>query len=83
MKYVCNVEYVYVYNICEERFGGSWWSFSWLGQSNPFGWHTDYACLSIPTNPLDHCFSSLVDSKGNKRRQLIDTVFPCITGTTV
>ena len=29
----------YVYVLCEERFGGCWWSFSWLGQSIPVAWH--------------------------------------------
>ena len=28
----CNIVYVYVYKICQETFGGCWWSFSWLGQ---------------------------------------------------
>ena len=26
------VKYVYVCKICEETFGGCWWSFSWFGQ---------------------------------------------------
>ena len=34
-----NVVYVYVCKIGEEKFGGCWWSFSWLGQSNPVAWH--------------------------------------------
>ena len=28
----CNVVYVYVCKTCEEKFGGCWRSFSWLGQ---------------------------------------------------
>ena len=27
-----NIVYVYVCKICEEKFGGCWWLFSWLGQ---------------------------------------------------
>ena len=34
-----NVVYVYVCKIGEEKFGGWWRSFSWLGQSNPVVWH--------------------------------------------
>ena len=33
------VVYVYVSKICGEKFGGCWWSFSWLGQSNPVVCH--------------------------------------------
>ena len=39
MNVVCNIMYVYVCKICEEEFGGCWWSFSWLNQSNPFVGH--------------------------------------------
>ena len=46
-----NVVYVYVCKIGEEKLGGSWWSFSWLRQSNPLP-------VTVPTNPLDHSFSS-------------------------
>ena len=28
VNFICNVEYVYVCKICEEKFGGCWWSFS-------------------------------------------------------
>ena len=28
----CNIVYVYVCKICEEKVGWCWWSFSWLGQ---------------------------------------------------
>ena len=55
-----NVVYVYVCKIGEEKFGGCWWSFSWLGQSNPVAWHPRCVCVTVtvPTNRLDHCFSS-------------------------
>ena len=29
---LCHIVYVYVCKICEEIFGGCWWSFSWLCQ---------------------------------------------------
>ena len=29
-----NIVYVYVCKICEEKFVGCWWSFSWLGQKD-------------------------------------------------
>ena len=35
---------VHVCNIGEEKFGGWWWSFSWLGQSNPIVWHLHCVC---------------------------------------
>ena len=28
----CNKVYIHVCKICAEKFGGCWWSFSWLGQ---------------------------------------------------
>ena len=28
----CNIVYEYVCKICEKKFDGCWWSFSWLGQ---------------------------------------------------
>ena len=39
-----NVVCVYLYKIGEEKFGGWWWSFSWLGQSNPVVWHLHCVC---------------------------------------
>ena len=29
----CNVMYVHVCKICEEKLGDCWWSFAWLGQN--------------------------------------------------
>ena len=70
MSLFCNVVYVYVFTIREEKFGGCWWSFSLLNQFNP--------AVSVTDS-----FSSLVDSNGKRNRQLSDTVFPCTVATTV
>ena len=55
-----------VSKICKEKFGSCWW----LSQSNPVVLASALTLcpwLSIPTNPLDHCFNSLVDSNGNNK----------------
>ena len=60
-----NVVYVYICKIGEEKFGGCWWSFSWLGQSNPVFWHPHSVC-DCPNESTGPAVSVLVNSKGNK-----------------
>ena len=54
-----NVVYVHVCKICEERLAGCWWSFSWLGKSNPVVWHPHCVCdcLNESTEPLFQLWS--------------------------
>ena len=68
-----NVVYVYVCKIGEERFGGCWWSFSWLGQSNPVAWHPRCVCdcPNESAGPLFQFWSIQWVTK----RQLTDTDF--------
>ena len=77
------VVYVYVCQIGEEKFGGCWWSFSWLGQSNPVAWHPrcvcECYCPNKSTGPLFQFWSIQRVTK----RQLNDTVFHCTIATSV
>ena len=54
-----NVVYVYVCKIGEEKFGAWWWSFSWLGISNPVVWHPHCVCdcPNESTGPLFQSWS--------------------------
>ena len=76
-----NVVYVYVCKIGEEKFGGWWRSFPWLGQSNPVVWHPHCVCdcPNGSTGLLFHFWSIQRVTK----RQLIDTVFRCTIATSV
>ena len=74
-KWFYNIVYVHVCKICEEKSGGCWWSFSWLGQSNPVAWHPRCVCdcPNESTGPLFQFWSIQRVTK----RQLIDAVFHC------
>ena len=76
-----SVVYVYVCKIGEEKFGGCWWSFLWLGQSNPVAWHPRCVCdcPNESTGPLFQFWSIQRVTK----RQLTDTVFHCSIATSV
>ena len=76
-----NVVYVYVCKIGEEKFGGCWWPFSWLGQSNPVAWHPRCVCdcPNESTGPLFQFWSM----QRVTTRQLTDTVFHCSIATRV
>ena len=75
-----NVVYVCVCKIGEEKFGGCWWSFSWIGQSHPVAWHPRYVCVCDFPNESWTTVSVLINSMGNKR-QLTDTAFHCTVAT--
>ena len=70
-----NIVYVYVCKIDEEKFGGCWWSFSWLGQSNPVVWHPRCVC-DCPNESTGLLFQFWSIQRVTKRR-LTDTVFHC------
>ena len=58
-----NILYAYVCKIYEEKFGGCWWSFSWLGQSvsvTVLGQRIHWNTVSV-----------LLDSKVNKKDILL------------
>ena len=74
-----NIMYAYVCKICEEKFGGCWWSFSWLGQSvlldSKVNKKTSYwYCLSLyhyykrMRNSVAYCCRNLVV---NQRKALL------------
>ena len=85
MNFFCNIVYVYIYisKICEKKFGGCLWSFSWLGQSNPVVWHPHCVCDSQFQRIHWTTVSVLWPIQSVTKRQLNDTVFPCTVATTV
>ena len=62
-----NVLYVYACKIGVEKFGGCWWLFSWLGQSNPVAWHPRCVCdcPNESTGPLFQLWSIQRVTKDN------------------
>ena len=73
--------HVYVCKIGEEKVGGCWWSFSWLGQSNPVVWHLHCVC-DCPNKSTGLLFQFWSIQRVTKR-QLTDTVFHCAVATSV
>ena len=57
----------------------SWWSSSWLGQSNPVVWHPHsfILCVCDCSNESTGPRLSAVSVQMVTKRQLTDTVFPC------
>ena len=51
-KWFFNVVYVYVCKKCEEKFGGYWRLFSWLGQKVTYNNFNTHAC-TVPADQED------------------------------
>ena len=76
-----NVAYAYVCKTGEEKFGGWWKSFSWLGQSNPVVWHPH--CVCDGTNESTGLLLQFWSVQKATNTQLTDTAFHCTVATSV